>query len=271
MKGGRRMYSPLAASRSHSIMNLTTISKMFLGYNTNGFAHHDLFDAVEILAELGYRGVAITIDHGVLSPMDDRHQEQIEQLARAVGKIRDAVGHRDRRAVSARSAAEARADADFRRSASCESNSTSTPFNVPRLLGSDCVSIWSGAIRDGIAAEEAFERLAARLPEILDFAAEKNVPLAFEPEPGMLIDSTAAFERLAERIDHPYLHLTLDIGHLAMPGRNADRRGDSPLRAAACERASRRHAAGRPRAFDVRRGGNRLPARVAGARRVGLY
>jgi len=36
---------------------------MYLGYNTNGLAHHDLFDAVAILAEIGYRGVGITIIH----------------------------------------------------------------------------------------------------------------------------------------------------------------------------------------------------------------
>ena len=41
---------------------------MFLGYNTNGMAHHDLFDAVGLLAEIGYRGVAITIDHDALPP-----------------------------------------------------------------------------------------------------------------------------------------------------------------------------------------------------------
>ena len=41
---------------------------MFLGYNTNGLAHHDLFDAVALLAEIGYRGVAITIDHNALPP-----------------------------------------------------------------------------------------------------------------------------------------------------------------------------------------------------------
>ena len=43
---------------------------MFFGYNTNGLAHHDLFDAVELLAEIGYRGVAITIDHNALPPGD---------------------------------------------------------------------------------------------------------------------------------------------------------------------------------------------------------
>ena len=43
---------------------------MFLGYNTNGLAHHGLFDAVELLAEIGYRGVAITIDHNALPPGD---------------------------------------------------------------------------------------------------------------------------------------------------------------------------------------------------------
>ena len=42
---------------------------MLLGYNTNGLAHHDLFDAVELLADIGYRSVAITIDHNAIPPV----------------------------------------------------------------------------------------------------------------------------------------------------------------------------------------------------------
>ena len=38
---------------------------MFLGYNTNGLAHHRLTDAVELLAEIGYRAACSLDDHAV--------------------------------------------------------------------------------------------------------------------------------------------------------------------------------------------------------------
>jgi L-ribulose-5-phosphate 3-epimerase len=190
---------------------------MFLGYNTNGFVHHDLIDAVEILADLGYRGVAITIDHGVLSPRDENAEKQLEEIRKRLKKfgMRSAIETGARYLPDPRHkpeptllSADPRPRLEFYKYA----------IQCAKLLGSDCVSIWSGAIRDGIGREEAFERLAARLPEVLDFAAENGVPLAFEPEPGMLIDTTAAFERLAERINRPDLLLTIDIGHLQCQG-----------------------------------------------------
>ena len=93
-------------------------------------------------------------------------------------------------------------------------------------LGSDCVSLWSGATTIGVGSlysgsiktPDPFIRLAEGLREVLDYAAAKNVLIGFEPEPGMLVDTMGAFEELLRRIDDANLRLTLDIGHLQCQG-----------------------------------------------------
>ena len=59
---------------------------MILGYNTNGLAHHDPFDAVEILAEIGYGAIALTIDHLTLTPFGNTYlaTRQVDLLARTL-------------------------------------------------------------------------------------------------------------------------------------------------------------------------------------------
>ena len=68
---------------------------MLLGYNTNGMAHHDLLDAVELLADIGYQSVAITIDHTALSPRDRSRRRQTERLRRVLRKREMRLGDRD--------------------------------------------------------------------------------------------------------------------------------------------------------------------------------
>jgi sugar phosphate isomerase/epimerase len=81
------------------------------------------------------------------------------------------------------------------------------------------VSLWSGIVRDGAGEREAFLHLIGGLAKVLDYAEQKSVVLAFEPEPGMLIDTLARYDDLLfelrkERIDPSQLRLTIDIGHL---------------------------------------------------------
>jgi L-ribulose-5-phosphate 3-epimerase len=186
---------------------------MFLGYNTNGLAHNDLFDAIGLLAEIGYRGVAITIDHGALSPRENGSRQQLIHLKKMLRDLdlgsvietgaRFLLDSRIKHEPTLVSA-DARPRIQFYKYA----------IDCAAELGSDCVSLWSGAVRDGIGYEEAIKRLVDGLHETLDYAAKQGVVIGFEPEPGMLIDSTGRYEDLLKHIDSPQLRLTLDIGHL---------------------------------------------------------
>ena len=85
-------------------------------------------------------------------------------------------------------------------------------------LQSDCVSFWSGILRDVVDDEAAMQRLVSGLKEVIDHAQFRGVALGFEPEPGMFIDSMSRYEQLGRHIDSPMFRLTLDVGHLHCQG-----------------------------------------------------
>src|SRR6201987_3412200 len=60
---------------------------MLFGYNTNGFAHHRLEDALAVLAELGYQSVALTLDHHALNPFGPNPAREPEQVRGLLGKL----------------------------------------------------------------------------------------------------------------------------------------------------------------------------------------
>jgi sugar phosphate isomerase/epimerase len=195
---------------------------MLLGYNTNGFAHHRLEDALAILASFGYRSVALTLDYHNLNPADADFSGQVG----AVRKQLNALGLRSVIETGARFLLDPRhkhqptllsADPGERRRRTAFLKQA---VDLAAELGSDAVSFWSGRPRthDLALAEVLMDRLADGCGELCVHAARRGVRLAFEPEPGMFIDTTTAYAALAERVDHPSFGLTLDIGHLHCQG-----------------------------------------------------
>jgi sugar phosphate isomerase/epimerase len=193
---------------------------MLWGYNTNGFAHHRLEDALTILAELGYSSVALTLDHHALNPFDP---DLPQQLAR----VRALLQQRGLRSVIETGARflldpwrkhqptllgaterEREVRLDFLRRA----------VDIAQQLGADAVSFWSGTPCDAATPEEHMSRLVEGCRQLCDHAAERQVRLAFEPEPGMFIDTMTRFAELHRRVAHPLFGLTLDIGHLHCQG-----------------------------------------------------
>jgi len=192
---------------------------VLLGYNTNGLAHHELLDAVALLAEIGYRSVAIAIDHHALSPQED-YLGQLRQVRRVLrlNGMHSVIETGARFLLDPREKHEptlVSADPGRRRQ---RIEFYEHAIRCAAELESDCVSLWSGVLREPIPREAAMARLAKGLRQVLDVAAGQGVKIGFEPEPGMLIDSMARFEELLAMADYPNLKLTLDVGHLHCQG-----------------------------------------------------
>jgi len=86
---------------------------------------------------------------------------------------------------------------------------------IAARLGAGVVSFWSGTPADDAPAEALMERLVESCRILAQTAAEtQEIKLAFEPEPGMFIDSMTRYAELFDRVRHTHFGLTLDIGHL---------------------------------------------------------
>lgn len=190
---------------------------MFLGYNTNGFAHHRLDDAIDILADLGYRGVALTLDVHHLDPF-------APDLLGRTAAVRKQLERHSMRCVIETGA---RFLLNPTRKHQPTLLSPSTEERAVRLewlqqdcvwvaaeLGADGVSFWSGTPADDAPPPELMNRLVDGCRQLADHAASKGVRLAFEPEPGMFIDTMDKFAELHARVNHPAFGLTIDVGHL---------------------------------------------------------
>jgi sugar phosphate isomerase/epimerase len=87
-------------------------------------------------------------------------------------------------------------------------------IDVAAELGAEAVSFWSGAPEESAEHSTLMDRLAAGCRQLCSYAERRQMRLAFEPEPGMFLDSMNRWAELHQRVGHPLFGLTLDIGHL---------------------------------------------------------
>ncbi|MCB9893160.1 MAG: sugar phosphate isomerase/epimerase [Planctomycetes bacterium] len=186
---------------------------MKLGYNTNGFAFHTLPDAIEIIAELGYKCVALTLDVHHLNPFACSALE-VNEVAKQLGRLNleCVIETGSRYLLDPRR--------KHRPTLIDEDSDSRVHFlyravEIARDLGAPVLSYWSGARPEGWTGsdDELYKRLAYHVGKLEELCTTHGVRAALEPEPGMLIESMADYDRLAELLGFRP-GLTLDIGHL---------------------------------------------------------
>lgn len=190
------------------------MSDLRFGYGTNGFADHRLDDALAVIADLGYDGVALTLDHAHLDPFGPGVTARTAAVARRLDALGLAVvietgarylldpARKHEPTFVSTTGRERRADLLCR------------AVDIAADLGAEAVSFWSGTLPAGTPDSVGWERLTAGCAAAVHAADRRGVDLAFEPEPGMFVDRIGrAFELRARLGDPARLRLTLDIGH----------------------------------------------------------
>lgn len=187
------------------------------GYNTNGYAHHRLKDALEILREQGWSAVALTLDVHHLDPFTAEASDM------------KAVRHWfENHAMEVMVETGARFVLDPRRKhrptlldADPQERRKRLEFlmrcgDIASAIGARRLSFWAGVPEAHAAQDQCWARLEEGVQSLIGHLKGSGVEACLEPEPGMLVETLNDFERL--RATCPELRLALDIGHLYVTG-----------------------------------------------------
>ncbi|MBT2397190.1 sugar phosphate isomerase/epimerase [Streptomyces sp. ISL-100] len=193
-----------------------TATPIRFGYGTNGLTDLRLDDALALLADLGYDGVGLTLDHMHLDPLAAELSARTRQVGRRLSQLGLAVTIE----TGARYVLDPRRkhgpsllDPDPQGRAA-RAELLVTAVRVAADLGAHAVHCFSGVTPDGTSPDTAWQRLTESLAPVIEAAATAGVPLAVEPEPGHLLATLADFHHLRRTLGDPSpLGLTLDIGH----------------------------------------------------------
>ncbi|MFJ5260350.1 sugar phosphate isomerase/epimerase family protein [Streptomyces sp. NPDC088387] len=186
------------------------------GYGTNGLADLRLDDALALLADLGYDGVGLTLDHMHLDP----YAPDAAARTRKAAHLLDALGLEVTVETGARYVLDPRRKHGptlLDPEPEDRARRVDLLIRAVRIatdLGARAVHCFSGVLPEGTDPDTGWKRLADSLAPVLDAAGVAGIPLAVEPEPGHLLATLADFHRLRLELGDPEdLGLTLDIGH----------------------------------------------------------
>lgn len=190
------------------------LDRLRLAYNTNGLQSHRLEDALDLLADAGYAGVALTLDHMHLDPLTATAVE-VARVARALRSrgLACAVESGARFTLDPRrkhrpTLIEADALGRARRQ-----DLLVRSLEIAADLGARTLTLASGPRDPSVPDETAHAFLQDALERLQPKATELGVALALEPEPGHLPATLESWARVHGRVP---VALALDVTHLSV-------------------------------------------------------
>ena len=191
---------------------------MIIGYSTNAFVKFSLFEAVEKIAHLGFRGLEIMCDRPHLYPPD----YGVEELARLKTLIHEcglkvtnlnsftlfAVG--DTYLPSWIEPQEERREIRIQHTLRC--------LELADFFNCKNISVPPGGPLAGMARKEAMSLFHRGLARVAPLAEELDVRILVEPEPELLLENTVEFKEFIRGVESTAIGLNFDIGHFFCAG-----------------------------------------------------
>ena len=187
-------------------------------YNTNGAQNHRLEDALALISESGYDGVALTLDHYHLDPFAPDLSGRADRLAARLSELGLGlvIETGARFLLNPRAKHEPTLVTPDPAARALRREFLWRALEVGAATGAEAVSFWSGVLWSGDGRTEAWRRLSEEAGLVAERASELGVTAAFEPEPGMLVETVDDYRSLAGEV--PGLTLALDTGHCLVTG-----------------------------------------------------
>ncbi|MDR7384315.1 sugar phosphate isomerase/epimerase family protein [Promicromonospora iranensis] len=188
-----------------------------LGYGTNGFGDHPLHTALDVLDDVGYDAVALTLGFPHLDPFAPLAGDDVTAVRAHLGRMRGGSGA----AVVVETGTRYLLDPLHKhrptlvdRDSALRMRYLERAIEIAADLDARCVSFFSGILPADAAPADGWARLRDRIPALVEYAGERGVRLALEPEPGMLVETVDdALRLLADVGMPPELGITVDVGH----------------------------------------------------------
>jgi len=191
---------------------------MILGYSTNAFVKFSLWEAIEKVAQLGFRGIEIMCDRPHLYPPDygedklARLKSLISQHDLKVTNLNSftlfAVG--DTYLPSWIEPQEERREIRIQHTLRC--------LDLANFFGCKNISIPPGGPPANMARKEAISLFHRGLARVAPVAEELGIKILVEPEPELLLENTGEFKEFIKGVKSAAIGLNFDIGHFFCAG-----------------------------------------------------
>lgn len=191
---------------------------MIIGYSTNAFVKFSVYEAVEKIGRLGFRGVEIMCDRPHLYPPDfgeenlSRLKALIDDQSLKVTNLNSftlfAVG--DTYLPSWIEPQEERREIRIQHTLQC--------LKVADFFGCKNISVPPGGPVGEISREKAMTLFHRGLERVAPLAQELDIMILVEPEPDLLMENTREFKEFIVDVKSPAIGVNFDIGHFFCAG-----------------------------------------------------